>query len=155
MSLTNPPAAVTALRDMLLSCSSVTGAGIDTDKIWYPSAVAESDDATTPDPLPRIVLGEDAYTRNRYAEGARGLPQGTLTVVLNVDTDAGTIETLARSISDDLELLSHSSGLANVSCQTGLAAEPEPSQRAADDTTGDTSAKFCTIVITVNYGLNA
>jgi hypothetical protein len=155
MSLTNPPPAVTALRDMLLACTSVTGAGIATGNIWYPSAVAESDDATAVDALPRAIIGEESFTRSRYAEGARGIPSGTLGVVLQVDTDVGTIETLARSIVDDLELLSHSQGLANVRCTVGLAAEPDKAQIAADDTSGDTSAKFATITMTVDYGLTA
>jgi hypothetical protein len=153
MSLTNPPASVTALRDMLLACTSVTGAGIDTTKIWYPSSATEADDATTPAALPRMILGEESYTRNRYAEGARGIPSGTLTAVLQADSDIGTLETLARSICDDLEFLSHSQGLANVRCNTALAAEPDAQQRAADET--DTSAKFGTIIINVEYGLSA
>lgn len=155
MSLTNPPPAVTALRDMLLACSSVTGAGVTTDTIWYPSAVAESDDATAASALPRIIIGEETFTRSRYAEGARGIPGGTLGIVVHADTDVGTIETLARSIADDLELLSHSQGLANVRCTVGLAAEPDNAQRAADDTTGDTSSKFSAITIAADYGLTA
>jgi hypothetical protein len=153
MSLTNPPPAVTALRDMLLACSSVTGATIATANIYYPSAVAESDDATTPAAMPRMVLGEESNTRTRYAEGARGLPQGALTAVLQNDADVGTLETLARSICDDLELLSHSQGLANVRATVGLASEPDAGQRAADET--DTSAKFASITIAIEYGLNA
>lgn len=153
MSLTNPPPAVTAMHDMLLLCSSVTGAGIGTSNIWYPAAVAESDDATSPATMPRIILGETDYTKNRYAEGARGLPQGSLSVVLQNDTDAGTLETLARSICDDLEYLSQSSGLANLRCSTTLASEPDSAQRAADET--ETSAKFASITITAEYGLTA
>jgi hypothetical protein len=155
MSLTNPPPAITALSAMLAACSSATTAGMTAANHWYPSAVAESDDTTTATPLPRMILGEESYTRNRYAEGARGIPQGSLTIVLHVDTDVGTIEVLARAIADDLEYLSQTTGLPNVRCQTGLAAEPDPGQRAADETTGDTSAKFTSITITADYGLTA
>lgn len=153
MSLTNPPPAVTALRDMLLACSSVTGAGMSTGDLYYPSAVAEADDATTPAAMPRMILGEDSYSRTRYAEGARGLPTGNLSAVLQNDTDVGTLETLARAIADDLELLSHSQGLANVRCNVGLASEPDAAQRAAEET--DDSSRFASITITVEYGLNA
>jgi hypothetical protein len=153
MSLTSPPAAVTAIRDMLLACASVTGAGIDTNRIWYPFAVAESDDATSAAAMPRIVLGEESYTRNRYAEGARGLAAGTLTIVLQNDADVGTLETLARTICDELELLSHSQGLANLRCNTALAAQPDAQQLAADET--DTASKFGSITITAEYGLTA
>jgi hypothetical protein len=153
MSLANPPPAVTAIRDMLLACTSVTGAGIATANIHYPSAVAESDDATTPAAMPRIILAESDYTKNRYAEGASGLPQGSLAIIIQNDTDAGTLETLARAICDDLEFLSQSSGLANLKCSTSLASEPDSAQRAADET--ETSAKFASITITADYGLNA
>lgn len=153
MSLTNPPPAVTAVRDMLLACSSVTGAGITTAKIWYPNAVAGSDDATTVDALPRIVLAEEDRSIIRYAEGARGLPQGTLLVTLQIDTDTGTLETLARSVADDLELLSHSQGLPNLRCRTGLASEPDTAQIAGDQT--ETAARFASITITADYGLSA
>ena len=153
MSLTNPPPAVTALRDMIIACASAIAAGIVTARVWYPAAVAESDDATASAAMPRVILGEESYTRNRYAEGARGLPQGTLTAVIQNDTDVGTLETLARALCDDLEFLSHSQGLANVRCNVGLAAEPDAGQRAADET--DTSAQFASISIAVEYGLSS
>jgi hypothetical protein len=140
---------------MLLLCTSVTGAGMSTTNLWYPNAVAEADDATASAAMPRIVIAEESYTRQRYAEGARGIPQGSLTLVLQADVDAGTIEVLARSICDDLEYLSQSAGLANVRASTSLAAEPESAQIAADDTTGYTAAKFSSINIQVEYGLNA
>lgn len=155
MSLTNPPPAVTAIRDMLLACSSVTGAGITTDKIWYPSAVAESDDATAVDAMPRVVLGEEDFTRNRYAEGARGLAAGSLVINIQAELGTGALETLARSICDDLELLSHSQGLANLRCRTGLSSDPDQAMVAADSSTGDTSSSFASIVITAEYGLTA
>ncbi len=153
MTLTNAPASVTALSAMLAACSSATTAGMTAANHWYPFAVAESDDTTTPTPLPRMILGSDAHTRQRYAEGAYGLPQGQLTIVLQVDADVGTIETLARNIADDLEYLSQTTGLPNDRCQVGTPADPAAGQRAADET--DTSAKFATITIAVDYGLTA
>lgn len=155
MTLLNPPPAVTAIRDMLLACSSITGAGITTTSIWYPTAVAESDDATPVDALPRIIVAEDSFTRVRYAEGARGLPTGSLSIVLCVDTDAGTLETLGRAVCGDLEFLSQTQGLANLTASVGMASDPDAAQIAADDTTGDTASRFCTITITASYGLNA
>ena len=76
-------------------------------------------------------------------------------MLIQADTDVGTIETLARSVADDLELLSHSSGLPNVKCQVGLAAEPGSEQIAADQITGYTTAQFASIEITVSFGLTA
>lgn len=155
MTLVSPPDSITAFRDMMLACSSVTGAGLTTGKIWYPSAVAESDDATAVDALPRAILAEEDYTRSRYAEGARGLPGGRISCTVSAAVATGVLEALARSIIDDMELLSHSQGLPNLKGSTGLASEPTPGQRAAADGSTHTDAEFSTISMTFDYGLNA
>jgi hypothetical protein len=151
VSWTNPPAAITQMRTMLLACASVTAAGIVSAKIHYPSAAIESDDATTPDALPICVLAEIAHGRQRYAEGAAGLPSGRISAVLTVDTDAGTLEILARAIADELMLASLSGGLPIRNIDTELCSDPTEGQRAADE--DDTGAKHRSIEITVDYGL--
>lgn len=151
MTWTNPPTAVTELRAMLLASSSFTGASFTSGSVHYPSAAMESDDATSPDAMPLCVLAEESHDRTRYAEGARGLPSGGLSIVLHVDTDTGTLEVLGRSILDDLLLLGQSQGLPIRNGSVGLSSEPDNAQRAADAT--DTSAQSNSLTISVQYGL--
>lgn len=150
----NPPAAVDALRTMLVACASAISAGLVTAAVHYPDAAAGSDDASTRDTLPRAILAETAHTRRRYAEaGVAGLPGGSLSISLQVDTDPGTLETLARSLAD--ELIAQSTGLPLVSVDVGLCSDPTPGQRAAVDGDATTLAKFRTITLAVEWGLSA
>lgn len=153
MTWTNPPTAVTEMRTMLLASSSFTGAGFASGNVHYPAAALDSVNSSTADTLPVCVLAEEAQERTRYAEGARGLPTGTIAIVLYVDTDTGTLEALARSILDDLLLLGQSQGLPIRSGSVGLCSDATSAQLAADET--DTQAKHRSITITVDYGLTA
>ncbi len=151
MSWTNPPDAVTQMRTMLLACSSVTGAGFTSPSIHYPAVALETTNATAADALPAIAISEDQHTRTRYAEGARGLPGGTISVSLYMATDAGTLEALARAIADELELLGMSTGLPIRSAEAELCSDPSEPEVAAGET--QTQAAHRKITIVVQYGL--
>lgn len=151
MSLTNPPPAVTALRDMLLACSSVTGASITTNSIDYPTNAINTESGT-PEALPRILLAETDSERARYAEiGVIGLPAGTLIATIQADLTAGEIETLARSVASDLTGLA--SGLFLSSVSVGLCSDPATGMEGEErDTAG---ASHRTITLTITHGLRA
>lgn len=150
----NPPTAVSELRTMLVACTSMAAAGLVQARFHYPSAAITSDsDAVTPDTSPLVVLAEEDHRRQRYAEGARGLPGGTLTATIHYDTDPGTLETLGRSCADELLLLGMSQGLPIVDVQIGLASEPTGGARAADE--NKTTAQTSAITLTITYGLTA
>jgi hypothetical protein len=151
MTWISPPSAVDTMRTMLLASSSFTGAGFISASVHYPAAAIETDDATAVDTLPVCVLAEESQERTRYAEGARGLPGGVLSIVLHSDTDAGTLETLARNIVDDLILTGQSTGLPIRGGRVGLCSDPTEGQRAADVT--DTNSTFRSISISIEYGL--
>lgn len=149
MSWSNPPDAVTAFRDMLLLCGSVTGAGFSSGTFHYPAAVLEGGSTATD--VPCCVLQEDDHDRSPYAEGAYGVPTGTVSATFHRDTDAGTLEKMARDACYELSLVTQSSGLAQLRPRVMLASDPSPGSMAADST--ETSSKFRSITITATYGL--
>lgn len=150
MSLSNPPPAVTALRDMLLLCASVTSYGIDTVKIWYPEATA-TPDAGTAVTLPYLVVAEPSSARTRYADGAGGLPSGLLTATVYAVDTIENLETLGRAIEKELQELQVglyiSDARSELAGRTSLAAEAQAQN--------DTGANISGIQVTVTYGLGA
>jgi hypothetical protein len=127
----NPPAAVSAMRTMILACASAVAYGITTDRIHYPAAALHSDDATTDDPLPLIVIADDLSARQRYAEiGVPGVPGGSLTLIVHSSATTGLIETFADDLCRELQALS--TGLPITGAQRVRASEPSPGQRAAE-----------------------
>jgi hypothetical protein len=149
MTLANPPPAVTAARDMLLACASLTAAGVTTSSIHYPTA-AIAPDAGTPDGLPCVLLAETSSTRNKYAEiGVAGLPGGTLTATIYASLTAGEIETLGRAVA--AELLQQSTGLPLTDVSADLCSDPETGNDAEAVTLPAASHRAMTI--TINYGL--
>lgn len=136
MSLTNPPAIVTQFSTQLAACASWT---TGTAGHWYPSAVGNI--ATL-----HAVLASLTETRTRYAEGADGLPSGTLKAMVYVPDTIGNAELLGRALI--LELCAQYTGLMFTSGNVGLSADPGPAKVASGDT-------LQAIELTVNYGLSA
>lgn len=155
MSWDNPPAAVSALRDMIVACASAVSAGLVQANFHYPTLALGSDDTTTPDARPMCVIAEDDSHRTPYAEpGVAGLPGGLLFATLySDDLSTGEIEELADNIVN--ELLLSVSGLPNISASRQRASEPTPGQLAADDTAGNSTAAYSGITISITYGLRA
>jgi hypothetical protein len=151
MTWSNPPDAVDALSTMLLACSSFTGAGFTSANIHYPAAAIEVDDGGgSKDALPICLLAETTNSRTPYAEiGVAGLPSGELTAVLYVDTDAGTLEKLARAICKELGTVV---GLPNLNASAGMCSNPTKGARAAD-ADDHAQASHRAIEITITYGL--
>lgn len=111
MTLTAPPPAVEALRDMLLACAAVTSAGIATGSIWYPAAAFDPD-AGSADALPAILIVQEGVSRSSYAAGAQGLPGGSLTATVflsGASSSIGAVEDLANDIAQ--QLMGQSTGL--------------------------------------------
>ncbi len=151
---TDAPAAVDALADMIVACTSAVTAGLVADNMHYPAAVLGADDQTSSDPLPLVVIGEEFAGRTPYCEpGVRGLPGGTLVATIYADLSTGALETLADDICEELNL--SVTGLANVNASRLRAAEATAGQQAAADSTGATNPAVPAISITVTYGLRA
>ena len=145
------PEAVTQIRTMLLACASVSGAGITSDRLYYPKAAVTADDSTTPATKPYGVLDEVFSSRKRFLEpGVLGLPSGTIQVVWHFDPDIGTIEDFARDVA--AELYSQASGLPIRDVSTDLSTEPTPGELAADLTTS--TAAEVTATTTIEWGLS-
>jgi hypothetical protein len=151
MTWSNPPEAVDALATMMLDCASFTSAGFASGKIHYPAATISVDDGGgTRDTLPICVLAEVTHQRTPYAEiGVTGLPGGELSATLYVDTDAGTLEKLARNIAKELQAVI---GLPNITASTGLCSNPTKGARATD-ADDHTQADHRAITINISYGL--
>lgn len=146
MTLTNPPAAVEALRDMLLNCATITtDLLMTTGDLWYPKA-AKDPDAGSATSLPFAVLAETDHNRSRYAAGAGGMPTGSLTCVLYVATeDVGIMEQYARDLADELMILQ--TGLPITDVNTTLAEEPATSAKHTTPTTS--------ITLEIEWGLTS
>lgn len=145
MTWVNAPAIVTQWRDQVVACATVTAAGIV-------SARAHTTLAIQTDTLPAVVMAETAISRERYAEGAGGLPSGTLTAVFYLPSsaysDAGSVETFARAVVK--ELLEQPTVIPFREVHSGLCSDPTPGARAAGG-----NSDFRTIDITATYGLRA
>jgi len=154
MTWANPPDVIVELRAMLIACAGAVSAGLVSGNVHFPYAVAESDDATSADAMPRAVLSETSHSRTRYAEmGTAALPNGQLIVTIDAEgSDVGQTEQLGRTIA--AELAAQSTGLPITGTSVGLCSEESAGRRAADATTGDAKAAYRTITITVDWGLS-
>lgn len=136
MTLTNAPIALSAFADMVVACAAWTGGSV---ALWYPTATNAVSGT-----FMVLVLVEER--RERYAEGMRGIPSGTIVAMLHADDTAGNVEQLAQTLID--QLMSQSTGLLLRGASASLCAEAGPAREA-----GGESRKA--IDITVTYGLNA
>lgn len=143
----NPPPVIDSLRTMVAACATFTSG---TSHVHYPSATL-SGELSTADPLPLAVLFHSSARRSKFAVGAAGLAQGSLSVVLYVSGDVGTVETYGQAILS--ELLAQDTGLALSDGEASPCSDPTPGQRAAD--AGSLSTEYRTITLTLSYGLRA
>jgi hypothetical protein len=156
MSLTNPPAVITSLRDMLLQCSTVTTASVTTAKMFYPQIALAADDSTTPAALPLCLLSYESESRDNYAEGAYGLPSGSLTATFYFDAASYTIgqtELFAENTMKDLSLVSLSQGVHITGMRSSRCGDADSSMFAAD--AQHSNAAMRAITIDIDYGLRA
>lgn len=145
------PAAIAALRDMVVGCASAVSFGLAQGRFHYPKVTMHGSNAAT---RPHAELDEVDHVRTRYSEqGVAGNPSGTLICTIHADSTVPAMEELARNICN--ELLAQSTGLPLRGANAGRASDPTPAARAADQTTGDTAAEFISITITIEWGLTA
>lgn len=135
MTLTNPSAVITQLDVQLTACASWPG-GMTT---WYPKKTGATAD------LPYAVLAETSRGVRPYAAGAGGIAGGVLEVHLHVTGTIGAVETLARTLLD--ELLAQQSGIVFNSSECGLSNEPTPGEIAAGE-------DITSITMSLPWGLN-
>lgn len=150
----DPPAEVIALRDMLKACPGAAAHGLNSDSRYhYPQASVGTDDATTPDTMPLVLIADTDSEISAVGEiGAGGLVTGTLSATIHADLSIGVLETLARTLRR--ELLNLSTGLANMRVSCGLCSDISNAHRAADADGGNhANASARTITITCTYGL--
>jgi hypothetical protein len=135
MTLTSPPSVITSLDTMLRACASFPG-GATT---WYPSVEPSQTGVV-------FILAEESGEVTKFAVGAQGVLSGTLEIVMRADYAIGVIESLARSLAQ--ELVAQDAPLPIRSVQTGLCSDPDPGDLAGGETRRRSS-------ITISYGLNA
>lgn len=136
MTLTNAPDVITQFSTQLAACSSWT---TGTAGHWYPSSVGTI--ATL-----HAVLASMNEERTKYAEGASGVPSGTLRANVFVPTSLGDAETLGRALIK--ELTDQDTGLAFRGGSCALAGEAGPSSVAGGDSMQE-------IEINMSFGLSA
>ena len=146
MTLTFPPDAVTALRDMLLDCTAVTLAGLGTNSIYYPELTIDPD-AGDADTVPCALIMQTGYNRSSFAEGAQGLPGGSLSVVFYLSGDGiGSTEQFAQDVCSQL-----------MEQQTGLPITNATHDEAKRATSGlrANNTEYTTVDIQIDWGLTA
>lgn len=139
MSLTNAPGIVTQLATQLAACASWPGGA--TTNMWYPRVAWASA------VLPLAVLEESDRNAAVYASGANGITSGSLKITLHYATssDDGTVETIARTLLD--ELLAQTPGIIFRTGDCALSGTFTPAEVARG--TGTIG-----IAISLAYGLN-
>lgn len=147
------PAAVDQLKSQIIACASAIAASIGSSSIHYPQAALSTDDATSADARPLVVLAELQHRRQCIGGGAISLPSGTLSATIHADLAAGVLEKLGRDIANELN--AQAPGLPALSAEAGLCTDPTPGARAVEDSTVTDNAAFRSITITVTYGLLA
>ena len=139
MSLVNAPAIVSQLSAQLAACAGWTGG---TGNHWYPKVPWA--DAV----LPLAVLEEADRTNTSYAAGAGGIVGGTLKITIHhaQTSDDGTVETLARTLLD--QLLAQDPGILFRNSDCGISGTFSTAEAATDTGT-------IAITLSLTYGLTA
>lgn len=135
MSLTDAPSVITLFNTALAACASYPVGAVT----WYPSC-DPSESGTV------IILSEQDSDVAKFAVGAQGVRSGTLEAVIRGSYSIGALETLARSLAQ--ELVESDAPLPIRSAQVGLCSDPDPGDVAGGETRR-------AISILVNYGLSA
>lgn len=137
MTLTNPTALVTAVKNSLDACAVWVS---ESGSVWYPKAPA----GTAP---PFAVIAPGGTTVSRVAAGSIGIPAGSVDVEFTFDAASKTIgqaETFAETLEQQLVALQ--TGLFIRSALPSLASEPDGGTKAAGD-------DEISITITIDFGL--
>lgn len=134
------PAQVSALRSQLNACAAWTAASGLLAQIHYPDL-----DASGSVTLPAAVIAHQSAAGRRAFLGVDVLPSGTLEIVLFSSTGIGALETLARSIGQQ------------ICTDTGLIGlEVEDITEAIESERAEvvsSAAQVYEIAITLSYGL--
>jgi len=146
MTWTNPPALLTALRsDLALSASWISAGGAEA-QVHYPDI-----DPRTIDNFPAVALVRMPVSYSKYAVGVKPLPGGTIQMdIYDIDTDVGTLETLADAIAEEI---CQNPSVVNLEVEEVSEAEgPSEAEQAANSDNPDYKALY-KITIIFTYGL--
>jgi hypothetical protein len=121
--------------------------GADASRIHYPNLDIKAAS------LPALVIFPVSRGRRSYASGAKGIPYGSLNVVIYAILDAGTLETNAEALLD--ELFAASTGLAIIDGLVSAASDPTEAARAAAAQASPPTAAYRSIQISLEHGLHA
>jgi hypothetical protein len=154
MSYENPTAAVSALRDMVFSCATVTGLGWSTAMYHYPGAVPIGDSGQAIDALPLFEVEDHGHSNISNIAGGAALPNGRLSLTLAAALTAGQLESLCQSIARELRNLQ--TGLPINDAQAGMASDITLAAEAAQDSPGAAAGQIAyrTCSIDISYGLS-
>lgn len=154
MAWEDPSTEVTALRDMMVLCACAAADGLNaTGRYHYPQAALTTDDASSADTMPLVVIADTDSGHNPVGEpGAGSLPAGTLTATIHGRLGIGALDRLARAFRSELLLLSTGLAIQRVDC--GVCTDPKNAARAAAEDGGShTQADARAITLTITYGL--
>lgn len=148
------PSQLTALKSQLNACASWVTAGGATGQIHYPQ-INPSGVVGSADTLPAALLERGQLRRIKYAEGAKGVPAGSLAITLYLSsstyTSASACEALADAIAE--ELTATDAGLPITEVEVEEASDPSPAAKAAKETSPAKVTDFRTVRMVVQYGL--
>lgn len=149
---TPTPAAISAMRSMLLACPSLVAAGIDTARVHYPSATP-FDDGEALDPLPLVEIDRERADVQRIAAGGGLTYSGQLMVTILADLSVAELEDLADAVGK--ELISQETGLPLGSPSVGRCTDITRGAEAVqdDDTTQPSAIQWRSITLAVPYGM--
>lgn len=117
---TNPSTILTQLRTQLVACA---GWANGQNAVNYPELAALMSGT-----FPLAVLAERSRTATLFCEGVAAIPGGELEVIIYATDTIGTLETLGRTILD--QLLAQASGIPFRPAECGLSSDPSPAKIA-------------------------
>ena len=144
MSLVNPPAHITAIKDKLDACAGKP-AGIT---YHYPTAAG----TTAP---PYAVITAENVIRERFAEGSSSFLSGDGSIVLHLSGfTIGQVEALAETLCE--QMASNPVGLIINDPQAGLSSEPPiPNQDENGNEIANDPSSTISIEINFSFGIGA
>lgn len=141
-------------RAQHILCPTIISRGWNTNPFYHNSSASIT--GSLVDTLPFFILNAPTESRDRYAEGATALINGSLVSTLYADIvtcpSIANIESLARAIMKDMA--SQFSGLAFSRFDVGLCSDLNPGQRAETQNPNEGQAAFRTITTIYHFGLN-
>jgi len=144
---TAPPAIVAAAAMLAASPAwqTLAGAGKATSSIYYPDA--DEQEAA----LPLAVLFPAARRKRKFIVGAPAMDGGELVLVIHVPLTVTieSLETTAEAICKEMGAMD--TGLAIQSIDLGAGENPQPGERAVNDTDDEQGSR--SITANIDYGL--